>query len=297
MKITRYHLMYKRKYSNINDLPDKTYDSLICSFSGNERSSLLCKVLKAETKTSINECKNKCKDRKCDFKTQQSLQDVIPKETNKSIALDISSFPSRELLKIMMIFHDRGIKNYDMFYVEPSRYINSEDTAFYPSSNMLSVEGYAAGTPDNGNALVIINPGYNPTIFKDFIEPYKHKKYLLTFPPTSLDMFQENYYNLARTDILEDNDPFHAPSYDPFITAFELRKIIEEYRNKCATFSLLPLATKPQLVGFGIYYIEEIMNNEQLEDKVFIYLPELPEEIGKTSIGIKNIWHYKIVYK
>ena len=84
---------------------------------------------------------------------------------------------------------------------------------------------------------------------------------------------------------------FFAPAYDPFITAFVLKKIVAGIK-KHGDFSnlyLCPLATKAQVLGFSLFYLMEM--NDTPCSIIYPFCDELEK---KTSEGISRIWKYTV---
>ncbi len=115
------------------------------------------------------------------------------------------------------------------------------------------------------------------------------------FPSLQADMFQENVLRVSRAEeavgAYDPNMVVFAAANDPFATANAIRKIVREHERDDPVFNLYlsPLSTKPQVVGFGLYYI-----TERLETATSIIFPFASNYQRETSKGIGRIWRYTI---
>ena len=80
-----------------------------------------------------------------------------------------------------------------------------------------------------------------------------------------------------------------APGYDPFCTAHVLSDFYKEYRQSVKNLYLCPLATKAQVIGFGLFYLAECIN-----EPVSILFPFSARYNKETSNGLSEVWRYRI---
>ena len=125
-----------------------------------------------------------------------------------------------------------------------------------------------------------------------------HTRKLLMFGLPSLqpDMYQESRLRVARAAESVGNaaegDLLFAPANNPFVTAQELATAIERERKSSRGVSnlyLSPLGTKPQVLGFALYYLKECVGTE-----TSIIFPFAARYSRETTHGISRIWLYSI---
>jgi hypothetical protein len=84
---------------------------------------------------------------------------------------------------------------------------------------------------------------------------------------------------------------FFALANDPFVVATELSDKLHELRarNSVDNIYLSPLATKPQTLGFALFYILELRNQP-----ASIIFPFSTSYSRETSAGVGRTWCYEI---
>ena len=89
----------------------------------------------------------------------------------------------------------------------------------------------------------------------------------------------------------DESSSFFAPANDPFVTAAVLQEIVKGLvtRNRLTNLYLSPLATKPQVLGFGLFYLTEWRNAPA--SLIFPFCQTYERE---TSAGIARIWKYTV---
>ena len=110
-------------------------------------------------------------------------------------------------------------------------------------------------------------------------------------------MYQENVIraSLAAESIgsnfFQDRNYFFAPANDPFVTASVLQDIVRklEEKHKVTNLYLSPLSTKPQVLGFALYYL-----TEQIDKSASIIFPISEKYTRETSKGISKVWKYTV---
>ena len=90
-----------------------------------------------------------------------------------------------------------------------------------------------------------------------------------------------------------DIDRFFAPANDPFITAATLSEIVRlrERHGPITNLYLSPLATKPQALGFALYYLAECVGKN-----ASILFPISTRYERETSTGLSRVWKYTVQY-
>jgi hypothetical protein len=112
-------------------------------------------------------------------------------------------------------------------------------------------------------------------------------------------MYQENVLNAYQaSDAVGRNktfdvSQFFAPANDPFITASTLREIVAERRalGPISNLYLSPLATKPQALGFALFYLGECART-----CTSILFPISTAYSRETSVGLSRVWMYTVEY-
>ena len=89
---------------------------------------------------------------------------------------------------------------------------------------------------------------------------------------------------------MNENHPLFAPANDPFVTAAVLHETVTEHRRRGAkNIYLCPLASRPQALGFALYYLYEAR-----DEPVSIIYPFATRYARETTTGISRIWKYHI---
>jgi len=225
---------------------------------------------------------------------------------NTKICIDITGFMRPQLAFIIKFLYINKIKKLDLIYSEPEHYSSKEKTEF-SDGNVLEIRqiiGFeGTHTQTTTDDLLIIGSGYDHNLIKSVCNDKEHAKIkqLIGFPSLRPDMYQEN---LLKTGLASDalgNDavknPIFAPANDPFITASVLRDTIIELNKKSSSAEgisnlyLCPLSTKPQTVGFVLYYLKELQGMP-----ASIIYPFFTKYERETSKGINKIWLYTVEF-
>jgi hypothetical protein len=108
------------------------------------------------------------------------------------------------------------------------------------------------------------------------------------------DFYQENVLNAHRAaeavTATNENHPIFAPANDPFVTAAVIQKTVKEQRRRSIkNIYLCPLSSRPQALGFALYYLYEAR-----DDAVSIIYPFATRYAQETTTGISRIWKYRI---
>lgn len=221
----------------------------------------------------------------------------------KNICIDITAFLRPHLLFLIRWLKAQGINRFDAIYSEPRQYSNREQTEFSNEivDSVRQVAGYeGVHTTDSSSDVLIMGVGYQDHLISEVAkDKAKAKKLqLFGFPPLRADMYQENVFkvHLAREslDAGKVNEEVHsilAPANDPFITAAALQEAVNNLkaRDELTNLYLCPLSTKAQVLGFGIYYLTECIN-----EPVSMIFPFETVYHQRTSTGIERIWIYSV---
>lgn len=219
--------------------------------------------------------------------------------SSKSICIDITGFMRPELMFLIRKLGHMQVNQFDILYAEPLQYAMRELTKF--SKGIVKEVRQVAGfeglhTESLSKSLLVIGAGYEHHLIKHVAEAKENasKLQIFGFPPLQPDFYQENILGATLASEAVGRyatDPRLAPANDPFATAAVLSEIISKHKERYAEANvyLAPLATKPQALGFALYYIFECIDRP-----VSIIYPFCSEYEPDTSVGIGKIWRYHI---
>lgn len=217
---------------------------------------------------------------------------------NASICIDVTGFMRPHMLFLLRLFFERGIKRFDVLYTEPGHYSERDSTKFSSDDVELvrPIAGYGAyGNHSTENDVLIVNAGYEDRRVAEVAdEQEKARKFVIYgLPSLKADMYQQSVLRTrAAYDALgESHRTAFAPASDPFVTATVLSKLINDEKKKqlISNLYLAPLGTKPQALGFGLYYLSEGLNTA-----TSIIYPFSAAYQADASTGMGRIWMYSI---
>jgi hypothetical protein len=223
-------------------------------------------------------------------------QDEISKP---GVCIDITGFMRPHILFLLHLLKTIGVEEISMMYTEPDRYARKEHTTFSKEeiTCVRQVHGYEGVHQDEmENDVLLVGIGYDDALISRVINDKDSARLvqMLSLPSLSADMYQESILRLDRTgttDIASGADVIFAPANDPFVIASELSaKVIEMKRS--GTFGnlyLCPLATKPQALGFGLFYLHELR-----DEAASIVFPFSRSYSRETSTGLGRSWIYEV---
>ncbi len=224
------------------------------------------------------------------------LEEINIQPKNLNIGIDITGFIRPHLIFMLRILSNMGVKKMHAFYTEPIRYKKSEETlfsGFVDEVKLIPGCGSTEFNSDTQNDLLILAVGYDDKLIVKVAQDKRHckRKYqIFGFPSLQPDMYQESRLkaNNAAESLGKDVVTKFAPAVDPFVTAQLLKEIIDSNTHSKNIY-LSPLSTKPQVLGFIIYYLWEGTNK-----RVNLLYPYSGNYATKTASGIKNTWHYVV---
>tara|TARA_B110001469_G_C9646559_1_gene327039 strand:- start:4139 stop:5095 length:957 start_codon:yes stop_codon:yes gene_type:complete len=313
--INEYDLYYREEIK-VRNLPTLNYDIFLSAYTAAERVQVTYKSITAtdkvwllqpeyefESATALGldppyfEGKTVCDEATFVIDFWDKYQSKL---IGKEICIDITGFIRPTLLFLIRFLYEKGIRKLDLIYSEPDGYQKGESTQFASEevSEVRTVEGYGGNhTTDTKKDILIVGAGYDHHLINLVAQDRDHarKFKLFGFPSLRADMFQENLLKVSKSEEYIGNisgsaaTNLYAPAYDPFVAAQEISKLIAEQKSK-AKFSnlyLSPLSTKPQTVGFALYYIKEC-----IDEPVSVIFPFCERYNQSTSIGISRVWRY-----
>ncbi|MFQ3253298.1 MAG: hypothetical protein ACI9U6_001592 [Loktanella salsilacus] len=219
-----------------------------------------------------------------------------------SVCIDITGFMRPHIFMLLKYFQDKKAKSLTVIYSEPERYSRGADTDFSLKDvqDIRQVSGFEGmHNPETDRDVLLLGVGYDHNLMGQAIR-YKESArllQLLSLPSLTADMYQESLLRLDRVDTDDLDPPGRTEQFcsanDPFIVAASASKLYHrEVQNGGITnFYLCPLATKPQALGFGLFYMRELVNTAS--SVIFPF----PRHYNKeTSAGFGRIWRYPIVF-
>jgi hypothetical protein len=232
----------------------------------------------------------------------------ISSQSTEKICIDATGFNKPYLVYLLFWFKEKGIKNIDLIYTEPQRYLKSDKTNF--SDNIIEsrdiVSPYESYPKAGENDLFIINIGYDSKLVNKVINNVtaKEKKPLIGFPSLQSIMYQENILNLIKSKtelgIKENDELLYAPANNPFITAHVISEYVKKYiktnKGLVKNIHLAPLATKAQTIGMALFYIFENSIYEEYDISIHIHYPFTNSYSASSSEGLFRINKYTIEF-
>ena len=232
---------------------------------------------------------------------QEFLSKNCPDIKTGTLCIDISGFMRPHLMFLIRVLKAKGVRSFDALYSEPKQYVRREATelAKWRVTEVRPVSGFegthqpSLGADDD---LLIIGAGYEHHLMGQVANAKTNtrKIQLFGFPSLQADFYQENMLNAHKAaeavSATNEKHPLFAPANDPFVTAAVLHeKVTEERRHGVKNIYLCPLASRPQALGFALYYLYE-----GIEESVSIIYPFATRYAHETTIGIARIWKYHI---
>lgn len=218
-----------------------------------------------------------------------------------AICIDITGFMRPHLMFLIRYLYHLGVKKFDAIYSEPSQYADKEETTF--SDGAIDIVRQVAGfegtiSADTSSDLLVIGAGYDHRLIAEVAEDKDkaEKIRILGLPSLRADMYQENVLRafLASDAVGEHQScEYFAPANDPFSCATVLSEIVHaRARNGGITnLYLSPLATKPQALGFALFYIGECIGKN-----ASVIFPFSSSYSKETSGGIARAWKYTVEF-
>lgn len=218
-----------------------------------------------------------------------------------NICIDITGFMRPHIFMLLKYLQSIQVSSLSIVYSEPERYSRGADTDFSLKDvrTVRQVSGFEGiHVPDTDRDVLLLGVGYDHNLMGQVIR-YKEGARLLqmlSLPSLTADMYQESLIRLDRVDADELDLPSQTEQFcsanDPFSVAAGASKLYNRERNNqgLSNFYLCPLATKPQALGFGLFYLRELVGTASS-----VIFPFPRHYNKKTSAGVGRIWRYPIV--
>ena len=233
---------------------------------------------------------------------QEYVEESGVEFNNKKLCIDITGFMRPHLMFLIKYLWMNDVRNFDVLYTDPTRYTKKDETKFTDEviSEVRQIAGYEGNhIPDTSRDVLIIGAGYDHQLIAHVAESKDKSRKIQMFglPSLQADMYQENVLRASRAaesvgfNAGDESNNFFAPANDPFVTASVLQEIVATLNNRepLTNLYLSPLATKPQVLGFALYYLTEQQNNA-----ASIIFPFAGKYTRETSTGISKIWKYGV---
>lgn len=233
------------------------------------------------------------------------LEAAYPNYRELTFGVDSTGMLRPHLLFLIKLLQVRGISRFYVLYAEPAAYKKQEHTSFSDAGSIYEVrpiQGYEGAPATDASAdFLVIGMGYDDRMIAEVAEDRakadKHQVFGL--PSLSADMYQQSVLRSRRAaEELSDpnfseNNRSYAPASDPFGTASVLSEIVSTRRKHkgITNLYLSPLGTKPQVIGFGLYYINECQSG--IASIIFPFSRGYSPETGQ---GISRTWFYKVEF-
>jgi hypothetical protein len=220
--------------------------------------------------------------------------------TQGEVCIDATGFMRPHLAFLLVLLQQKGVRTVNFIYTDPERYVKAENTQFTkgPVTEVRQVAGFEGShNTDTTSDLLIIGAGYDHKLIRRVAEFKENSRKLQLFGLPSLQpsMYQESVIsaNEAAESLgsAAQDDVLFAPASDPFVTAQVLHDRVERDhgRRPITNLYLSALGTKPQVLGFALYFVTE--RRETATSMLFPYAERYTQE---TSKGISRIWHYTL---
>jgi len=219
-----------------------------------------------------------------------------------SVCIDITGFMRHHIFMLLKFFEASRAKSLSVVYSEPERYSRGADTDFSLKDikDVRQVSGFeGVHAPDTRKDVLLLGVGYDHQLMGQIIR-YKESArllQLLSLPSLTADMYQESLIRVDRVDTEELNPPGRTEQFcsanDPFLIAASASRLYrrEQENGGISNLYLCPLATKPQALGFGLFYLRELTGTPS--SVIFPFPRNYSKE---TSKGVGRTWLYPIVF-
>jgi hypothetical protein len=233
---------------------------------------------------------------------QEFWESSIGSVAEGTVGIDITGFIRPYLIFLVRWLAERGVRRFDALYTEPVIYSKREQTRFSDETvvEVRQIAGFeGTHSTDTSNDYLIIGAGYDHQLIAQVAEnkEFSRKIQIFGLPSLRADMYQENVLRAYRAEeavgrhTADESSSYFAPANDPFVTASTLRDIASRIgaRKPITNLYLSPLATKPQVLGFAVYYLTECRNSPT--SLIFPFCESYDQE---TSSGVSRIWRYTV---
>lgn len=307
-------LRYLRSEIRTTDFGEH-WDVFVSAFNGSSRVRETFEAVHAATKFWIalpeyNYSEAECPSNSClrippgtdEFALAAKIVDFcgIGASAHQKVCIDITGFMRPHILSVVHYLSDRALDRFYMMYTEPEQYIKKEHTSFSGGdvSAVRQVRGYEGVHDDEtGRDVLVVGMGYDDGLVSRVAADKEGARIVrfMSLPSLSADMYQESVLRLDRTGVAcsADSDEWlcFAPANDPFAVASELSEVVQRLkaRGSLTNLYLCPLATKPQALGFALFYLSELKGSA-----ASVIFPFAGTYERETSAGRGKTWLYEV---
>lgn len=220
-------------------------------------------------------------------------------EVGQRLCIDITGMMRPQIMFLMAYLKELGCRTFDLLYTEPEHYKRRAETQFSIGEDVevRSVAGYiGAHENDMGGDVLVLGVGYDHQLISHALQAKEAARTLQlhSFPSLSADMYHESILRLhrVRSELSRVGDEvYFSSANDPFVIAASLRSAVSAVNGHRAITNiyLTPLATKPQAVGFSLFYLRHLSD----KPASMIY-PNAKLYDRETSKGVGRSWIYPI---
>lgn len=220
--------------------------------------------------------------------------------TEGSVCVDITGFMRPQLVFLVMWLVGRRKRPFVALYSDPIRYASRENTVFSkgPVVGVRQISGCEGlHNSDSTSDCLLIGMGYDDELVRRVAESKEDAKKVQVYglPSLEADMYQESVFRCHKANeaLGQWGDELcFAPANDPFATANVLQDRVrqeEDGRGGLTNLYLSPLGTKPQTLGFALYFA-----TERRDTASSIIFPFTESYEPETSKGIARTWVYNV---
>ena len=220
--------------------------------------------------------------------------------TDGSICVDITGFMRPQLVFLTMWLVGLKRRPFVALYSDPTHYSSRENTVFSkgPVVAVRQVSGCeGVHLPASTADCLLIGMGYDDELVRRIAESRDDARKVQVYglPSLEADMYQESVLRSFRANEALGQwgeERCFAPANDPFATANVLQARVrreESRRGGLTNLYLSPLGTKPQTLGFALYFATERRNTASS-----IIFPFTQGYEPETSKGIARTWVYNV---
>lgn len=218
------------------------------------------------------------------------------------ICVDITGFLHPHILLFLRYFKMFGVKDVEFVYTEPEHYSQKVNTQFSLDDQAVvrGVAGYdGAHVPEMEHDVLMMGIGYEHNLMGQVVTKKESARLVQVhcFPPLSPDMYQESILRLDRLSSASARSTedlnFFTTANDPFVTAAVLGEAVHSLfqRKKVTNLYLCPLSTKPQALGFGLFYLAALEGRP-----ASIIYPFVQKYSRQHSQGVGKSWIYPVSF-
>jgi hypothetical protein len=219
--------------------------------------------------------------------------------SNGIVCVDITGFMRPQLVFLVVWLLGAKKKPFIALYTDPTHYAKQENTVFSkgPVIEVRQIAGCeGAHVPETGADCLFIGMGYDDELVRRVAESKEDARKIQMYglPSLAADMYQESVLRSFKAS--EALGPWwtercFAPANDPFATANVLQERVQQEHaaNGLTNLYLSPLGTKPQVLGFALYFATERRGTPS--SIIFPFTGGYEQE---TSKGVARSWVYDV---